>query len=130
VTDYFSEKIERTCAFYEAQSRKIDAKYLAEVEKLASRFDWVLADFIRSTVRPTRIRSAVESVRCSLQAGDIVAADQKHSFCKAHGISRRTFYNLIRSGKGPHLMHVGTRVLISREAAADWRRNMEAGEAA
>jgi hypothetical protein len=48
VTDYFSEKIERTCAFYEAQSRKIDAKYLAEVEKLASRFDWVLADFIRS----------------------------------------------------------------------------------
>jgi hypothetical protein len=77
VTDYFSEKIERTCAFYEAQSRKIDAKYLAEVEKLASRFDWVLADFIRSTVRPTRIRSAVESVRCSLQAGDIVAADQK-----------------------------------------------------
>jgi excisionase family DNA binding protein len=69
------------------------------------------------------------------RAGDIIGtpgpdAYAIESFCKAHGISRSTFYNLIRSGKGPRLMHVGTRVLISREAAADWRRNMEAGEAA
>jgi hypothetical protein len=67
------------------------------------------------------------------RAGDIIGtpgpdAYAIESFCKAHGISRSTFYNLIRSGKGPRLMQ--TRVLISGEAAADWRRNMEAGEAA
>jgi hypothetical protein len=48
-------------------------------------------------------------------------------FCRSHGISRRTFYSLIQSGKAPRLMRVGARVLISREAAADWRRDMEAG---
>jgi hypothetical protein len=66
------------------------------------------------------------------RAGDIVGtlspeAYSIETFCEAHGISRATFYNLTRSGKGPKLMRVGTRVLISREAAFDWRREMEAG---
>ncbi len=47
-------------------------------------------------------------------------------FCKAHGICRATLYNLWKSGKGPRVMRVGRRRLISDEAAADWRREMEA----
>jgi hypothetical protein len=47
-------------------------------------------------------------------------------FCEAHGnISRAFFYKLVASGRGPRLMNVGRRVLISEEAAADWRREME-----
>jgi predicted DNA-binding transcriptional regulator AlpA len=47
-------------------------------------------------------------------------------FCSQHGISRATFYNLKKAGKAPLEMHVGTRRLISVEAAATWRRQMEA----
>jgi hypothetical protein len=55
-------------------------------------------------------------------------------FCAAHGISRTTFYHLRRSGAGPREMHipprpgarVGTKILISAEAAAAWRREREA----
>lgn len=47
------------------------------------------------------------------------------SFCSAHDISRSTFYNLLKAGEAPRLMRVGARILISREAAADWRREHE-----
>ncbi len=47
-------------------------------------------------------------------------------FCRAHGISRALFYKLLREGCGPRVMKVGRRTLISREAAEDWRRRMEA----
>jgi excisionase family DNA binding protein len=50
-------------------------------------------------------------------------------FCKRHGICRATLYNLIKRGYGPAVMRVGGRVLISREAAEQWRRKMEAGAA-
>ena len=45
-------------------------------------------------------------------------------FAKAHGISRSTAYEEIRAG---HLttMKVRGRRLVSREAAANWRRRME-----
>lgn len=46
-------------------------------------------------------------------------------FCAAHGISRATFYNLIDRGEAPRTMKVGARMLVSREAAADWRRDRE-----
>lgn len=47
-------------------------------------------------------------------------------FCADHNISRTHFYQLTKDGKGPRLMRLGRRVLISAEAAADWRRQMEA----
>jgi hypothetical protein len=47
-------------------------------------------------------------------------------FCTAHRISRASFYNYVKAGHGPRLMKVGGRTLISVEAAADWRRGMEA----
>jgi predicted DNA-binding transcriptional regulator AlpA len=46
-------------------------------------------------------------------------------FCARHGISRSSYYLLKKAGTAPRLMQVGDRVLISREAAADWRRERE-----
>jgi hypothetical protein len=43
-------------------------------------------------------------------------------FCMAHRISCRTFYDLIERGE---LMHIGSKKLISAEAAAKWRRQRE-----
>jgi hypothetical protein len=47
-------------------------------------------------------------------------------FCDAHRISRSRFYALLRDGRGPRVMRVDSRIRISREAAADWRRASEA----
>ena len=46
-------------------------------------------------------------------------------FCRTHHISRSMFYKLLQQGQGPRLMAVGRRRLISNEAAADWRQQME-----
>lgn len=46
-------------------------------------------------------------------------------FCEAHGLSRSTFYELMKHGQGPTVMKIGRRTLISREAAEAWRRKME-----
>jgi len=47
-------------------------------------------------------------------------------FCNAHNICRAMFYKIMKEGTGPRVMRVGSRTLISGEAAADWRRQMEA----
>jgi predicted DNA-binding transcriptional regulator AlpA len=47
-------------------------------------------------------------------------------FCEEHGISVATYYNLKKQGKTPREMHVGSRVLISEEAASEWRQTMTA----
>lgn len=47
-------------------------------------------------------------------------------FCADHGgISKVFFYKLLKEGKGPRLMKVGRRTLVTAEAAADWRKQME-----
>jgi hypothetical protein len=46
-------------------------------------------------------------------------------FCRAHRFSRAQYFNIKKEGKGPREMRVGTRVIISKEAAADWRRERE-----
>jgi len=58
-----------------------------------------------------------------LEVKDALSIDE---FCKRHGISRATYYNQQKDGVGPRVMKVGTRTLISMEAAAEWRRRMEA----
>jgi predicted DNA-binding transcriptional regulator AlpA len=50
-------------------------------------------------------------------------------FCRRHGISRSAFYNALAAGTGPRIMKVGSRTLISREAAAEWRRRCESAGA-
>ena len=47
-------------------------------------------------------------------------------FARAHGISEDMFYKMQRAGWGLKVMRVGSRTLISVEAAADWRRKREA----
>lgn len=47
-------------------------------------------------------------------------------FCAAHNISRSFYFRLRAQGMTPREMRVGGRVIISREAAADWRREREA----
>jgi len=47
-------------------------------------------------------------------------------FCDQHHISKVHFYSLIKQGKGPRLMKLGRRTLVTAEAAADWRTRMEA----
>ena len=50
-------------------------------------------------------------------------------FCDAHRISRTHLHNLQKAGKGPRIMKVGKRVLISMDSAADWRRALEREQA-
>jgi hypothetical protein len=47
-----------------------------------------------------------------------------NEFCKRHGISPQLFYKF--KNQMPVTFRVGTRVLISREAAARWRAEREA----
>lgn len=50
------------------------------------------------------------------------------NFCEAYQISKSFLYKLAREGKGPRMMRVGRRTLISAEAAAEWQtRNEEKG---
>lgn len=47
-------------------------------------------------------------------------------FCLRHCISRAFYYKLREDNRGPREIKIGTRVLISKEAAAAWRREREA----
>jgi hypothetical protein len=48
-------------------------------------------------------------------------------FCRVHGgMSQAFFHALIAKGKGPKLMKVGARTLITVEAATAWRAAQEA----
>jgi len=47
------------------------------------------------------------------------------AFCEAHSISRALFYQLLKSGKGPNIIKLGRRTLISKDAAAAWRSSLE-----
>jgi hypothetical protein len=49
-----------------------------------------------------------------------------HAFCALHGISEDLFFKMKREGWGPAVMQVGSRTLISHEAAAAWRAEREA----
>jgi hypothetical protein len=46
-------------------------------------------------------------------------------FCKAFGISRSLYYILRRQGLGPREMRFGVHIVISMEAADQWRREHE-----
>jgi hypothetical protein len=51
-------------------------------------------------------------------------------FCRAYRISEALYFKMKREGKGPRELHVGGRVIISIEAAANWQREREAETAA
>jgi hypothetical protein len=58
-------------------------------------------------------------------ASDDADAYSIQEFCARHRISPQLFYKLKPQGLMPVTFNVGTRVLISREAAAAWRRARE-----
>jgi hypothetical protein len=60
-------------------------------------------------------------------AADDVDAFSIAVFCKRHGISPQLFYKF--KSEMPVTFNIGTRVLISREAAAAWRAKREAASA-
>ena len=51
-------------------------------------------------------------------------------FCAAHGFSEGMYYKMRKQGVTPREMKVGTRTLITFEAAADWRTEREAASTA
>jgi hypothetical protein len=75
VVQYFREKIERELQFYETRAELIDAKYVAEVERLAKRTpDPAVASFFRTTMGRDRIKAEVAHIRAILQHSRIVEA--------------------------------------------------------
>jgi hypothetical protein len=58
--------------------------------------------------------------------GDVDAYSIRR-FCERHDISEAFFHKLRGLGLAPIVMKVGARTLISREAAARWRAEREAG---
>jgi len=56
---------------------------------------------------------------------DNQAAYTVAEFCAAHRMSRSRLYAEWKQGTGPKIIKIGTKVLISREAAAEWRRERE-----
>ena len=58
-------------------------------------------------------------------ASDDADAYSVQEFCARHRISPQLYYKLRRQGLMPVTFRLGTRVLISREAAAAWRRARE-----
>jgi hypothetical protein len=63
--------------------------------------------------------------RKPITAADHADAYSIDEFCARHRISPQLFYKLKPQGLMPVTFNVGTRVLISREAAAAWRRTRE-----
>jgi hypothetical protein len=53
------------------------------------------------------------------------ASSTVDEFCESHGISRALVYKLWKQGLGPKFMSVGSKRLISNEAAAAWREEVE-----
>jgi hypothetical protein len=70
-------------------------------------------------VASTLLSQVDQQPRLELEACDIP------TFCVLHQISQGGFYGLLRKGQAPRTFKAGGRTLISREAAADWRRQME-----
>lgn len=46
-------------------------------------------------------------------------------FCKRNNMSRGQYYKMRAQGLAPKEMHLGRKVLISIEAAREWRRRIE-----
>jgi hypothetical protein len=68
-------------------------------------------------------RPEVTSRKLSAAVADEVDAFSVAEFCKRHRISPQLFYKF--KDQMPATFRIGTRVLISREAATAWRRERE-----
>lgn len=72
------------------------------------------------------VPSATQMQELCMLTGNVTRqAYTVEEFCESHRISRAMFYILQSQGKGPRIMKVGRRTLISEEAAKEWRARME-----
>jgi hypothetical protein len=58
------------------------------------------------------------------------AAFTVSEFCDAHRISRSKLYQLWSAGRGPRFIQIGTKKIITTEAAATWRGACEVADEA
>jgi hypothetical protein len=72
--------------------------------------------------KPKQPRTRARKLRSNIP----VLAMTVPEFCEANSISHDLFYALMRRNEGPTTMLVGTRRLISFEAAQAWRAAREA----
>jgi hypothetical protein len=56
--------------------------------------------------------------------GDETEAHSIEGFCRKHGISVAFYYELRKKKRTPREVTVGRRILITKEAAADWRAQL------
>jgi hypothetical protein len=75
--------------------------------------------------KPTNKNSGPKYRRRPVSADPNSLAMSIREFCRLHGISEDQFYKMKREGWGPTTMKVGSRTLVSHEAAAGWRRERE-----
>ena len=73
-------------------------------------------------------RSEATGRKPTVPAVDDADAFSIGEFCRRHGISVQAFYKY--KDEMPAMFRVGSRVLISREAASAWRRAREQAQAA
>jgi len=69
---------------------------------------------------PDRVASATPAIQSEQRDAYSLA-----EFATRHSISKSHLFDLMRSGLGPRVIKAGRRSLISAEAAADWRKQME-----
>ena len=65
-----------------------------------------------------------DPTRPTTNSGEPAAYDVD-GFCRAHHIARSHFYSLRKAGRGPAIIKLGRRTLVSGEEAARWRRAMQ-----
>jgi hypothetical protein len=83
----------------------------------------------QTAARRKRRRHREQEQRPPPSGAEVIGAFSIEQFCAAHGgISQSFFHKLVGEGRGPKLMKVGARTLISIEAAAEWRRARETQE--
>jgi predicted DNA-binding transcriptional regulator AlpA len=72
--------------------------------------------------------SIASTGRSEWEAGEATTrrAYSINEFLQAYRISRSALYNMWKDGTGPRSFKVGSKVLISTEAAEAWRRAREA----
>ena len=75
-------------------------------------------------------RQKVKRRRSSRAAARTYTCDVDPAFCTAHNISEGFYYKLKKQKLNPREMKVGTRTLITFEAAAKWRAEREAASTA
>jgi hypothetical protein len=71
-----------------------------------------------------------ETQRACAPALDDTDADTIPEFCRRHRISEAFYYKLRSLGLGPDETRLGARVIITKEAGAEWRAERRAATAA